>query len=199
MKTVIDAVNKYQGVWPDENLRELVTTDKSWDGGRRYTGRIEPRYDCSMGDNPCHDIDEKSWVVLCDRSKFNKCVDEMSKAEWIKSKPLVYTQEMSDNGVLPSVGMEYLREGGQVNKCLVNYGDFAIGLIVDHVKVNNKLPLTQTARGMCKPLTPSKTDTEKAIDSLNTFNLLQCKGWQDDLIEFIKSGEFHGVTFTGVK
>lgn len=69
------------------------------------------------------------------------------------SRP-VYTQAMCDAGELPSVGMEYLDDDGQISKCLVNYGDITIGLNVEHVDTKDYLPISQTSRGNCKPLTP---------------------------------------------
>ena len=41
---------------------------------------------------------------VCTREEFNKCVDEMSKAEWMNAKP-IYTKAMQHAGILPNIGM----------------------------------------------------------------------------------------------
>ena len=52
------------------------------------------------------------------------------------------------------------------------------------------------AKKTFKPI-DTRTDEEKAVDSLDNFNLSMTKGWQQDFIGFIKSGEFHGVKWVG--
>lgn len=63
------------------------------------------------------------YEYICTRDEFLDAVDELSKAEWMQKRvENVYTQEMKDNGELPSVGM----------KCEVKYsggGTFSNAII----------------------------------------------------------------------
>jgi len=92
-KSIVDAVNEFKGVWP-YNYDFMCETSK---------------------ENPPHIFKSTEGIHVnhmhthvCTREEFNQCVDEMSKAEWIKPVTLspIYTQEMADNGELPLVGME---------------------------------------------------------------------------------------------
>tara|TARA_R110000823_G_scaffold295316_2_gene414406 strand:+ start:5966 stop:6742 length:777 start_codon:yes stop_codon:yes gene_type:complete len=101
---------------------------------------------------------------------------------------LTYTQAMYDNGVQVESGMRFATEAGEyiaeyTNKKSVCFTD------------ENGFLVTVT-RGHARPI-DIRTDTEKAIDSLDDFNLCICNGWQEDVIGFIKSGEFHGVKWVG--
>lgn len=113
MKTVIDAVNEFKGEYEksydDDYDRCILLAKKNHreDGDRWHKGII---YFGGMTFN------EDVFKLVCTREEFNQCVDEMSKAEWIKPVTLspIYTQEMVDNGELPLVGMEVMSMG--VNK-----------------------------------------------------------------------------------
>ena len=65
-----------------------------------------------------------------------------------------YTQSMADASTFPSVGMEYLCEDGQLNRCLVIEQDKIIGLMIEHVPVSGVLPISQSSLCDIKPLTP---------------------------------------------
>ena len=77
MKTVIDAVNEYEAIPPKpcymENKEQIIMAKKPFEG--YLTG------DLTTGDGV---RDNEYWKVICTREEFNQCVDEMSKAEWIK-------------------------------------------------------------------------------------------------------------------
>ena len=92
METVIDAVNELIGQQHHDNLI----------GHLGWTYYYPTKGACNTGYS-FHD------EFVCTFDEFSKCVDEMSKAEWIKpkaeAKP-VYTQAMADNGELPIAGME---------------------------------------------------------------------------------------------
>jgi hypothetical protein len=88
MKTVIDAVNEFKGIWPYND--SLVMYFFSGANGYGYYSK-EADY---------------NGVTAFTSEKFNKCVDELSKAEWMSKPKPVYTQAMADNGELPVVGME---------------------------------------------------------------------------------------------
>jgi len=104
MKTVIDAVNEFKGDFDnteingfEEDQDQVLMANKAFDQFDQY--------DLSNGSN---NTSNEYWTVICTLDEFNQCVDEMSKAEWIKPVTLspIYTQEMADNGELPLVGME---------------------------------------------------------------------------------------------
>ena len=100
----------------------------------------------------------------------------------------VFTQEMADNGVQVEAGMRFATEAGEY---IAEYTNKKSVVFTDE----NGFLVTVT-RGHAKPI-DIRTDTEKAIDSLDDFNLCMCNGWQEDVIGFIKSGEFHGVKWVG--
>ena len=95
MKTVIDAVNYFFG-------------DKF------ITGKHEQHHThiCfSRGFYSAYASDVATSDIICTIKLYNKCVDEMSKAEWIKPKTEanpIFTQAMADNNILPRIGMECL-------------------------------------------------------------------------------------------
>lgn len=91
MKTVINAVNQLKAEWAfNDSVSAYFRI--SGETGYWYFGESKPL------------LDEH----VCTREEFNQCVDEMSKAEWIKpvTSP-TFTQAMYDKDVLPSVGMEF--------------------------------------------------------------------------------------------
>ena len=111
----------------------------------------------------------------------------------------IFTQEMADDGVLPSVGMEC-----RLGELLVVYilgktknfeltGQLAFEVIGgDDERINE----VGTSLGNFKPLTPPKTDDEKFMDALVEYNLCTDDlDWKEHLLGFIKSGELHGVSF----
>ena len=225
MKTVIDAVNEFKGVWPypsDNHMTQL------------------------------HEVG--SFEVAVD--DFNQCVDEMAtnygtsetysdykvNFEMINDdmKPVTvptFTQEMYDADIIPAIGMEVLfnsnpdidfkfdwNDGDKI-KCVSHSTDakgYAIGVFRHELGVTVSLVTC-----LIKPLTPPKTDTEKAIDDLNGVSfrnylfgsLQESLGYHrinddqqeyiEDIIskimgnypsitlEQIKAGKIHGVTFTG--
>ncbi len=106
----------------------------------------------------------------------------------------VYTKEMADNGELPPVGSEYLDEDNQLCKCLVNYGDLTIGIMLDHVPVNEYAALSQSTRGNTKPI-DTRTSKEKAIDDLSKM-VGDCES-DYGILQAIIDGKVHGVTFKG--
>lgn len=127
MKTVINAVNEFKGVWPYSD--SLVMYYFSGTNGYGYYSK-ESDY---------------NGVTAFTSEKFNQCVDEMAtnhgrhphtyaehKAAqehlYGKIKPVAvptFTQEMADDGVLPSVGMECLasRDNG------VNWFNFRVDYV----------------------------------------------------------------------
>ncbi|PHS21838.1 MAG: hypothetical protein COA84_15015 [Robiginitomaculum sp.] len=104
MKTVTDAVNEFKGDISSIRKSNGYDTD-------RFLHRLDINTDFgSKGEGVLYSCKNANCTstYLCTAKEFNQCVDEMSKAEWIKPvTPLTYTQAMADAGTLPSVGMEY--------------------------------------------------------------------------------------------
>jgi hypothetical protein len=129
----------------------------------------------------------------------------------LKAKPKpaqpVFTQAMADAGERPPIGSHARLKvscPGYVTKSPLAGEVVFIGA---HFKTN-------VGKLLCSYINPeeseggiavagafevidTRTDEEKAIDCLDDFNLSMCNGWQEDVIGFIKSGEFHGVKWVG--
>jgi len=98
MKTVIDAVNEFKGEYPyaEPSIVEQISTGNldSW------------REKCDR------ELNKDNFRIVCLKEEFNQCVADCSN--WFGNcsevKPVtlspIYTQEMADNGELPSVGMD---------------------------------------------------------------------------------------------
>ncbi|PHR55937.1 MAG: hypothetical protein COA43_14555 [Robiginitomaculum sp.] len=118
------------------------------------------------------------------------------------AKP-IYTQSMVDEGVLPVAGMECLftnrcDANTIYEKCTIEYiGDLYCVVILE----DNRQGCSRIANYDFKPLTPPKTDTEKAIDDLRDMDesISNNNDWHKNFIDAIKNNEIHGVTFTGDK
>jgi hypothetical protein len=174
MKTVIDAVNEFKGEWSDK----YGTCLWFYSGNEKY-----------IFGNSSH-----SPNTVCTRDEFNKCVDELSKAEWM-TKP-AYTQAMADNGELPAVGVEVeLEEDTKLFSCHYDEiyelkgGDRVIIVSVG-LRPDNGAPLVTITNGKgfstlnpdyIKPLTP-------------VIKLTDGKAYQFD-IEFV--GTVCGVYYKG--
>ena len=104
-KAMIDAVNKFNAVWPERTSYIVYNTG----GGLS---------DWPDGD----DIDllaTPQWKILCTKPEFNQYIKDMKKQVKPDDKP-VFTQAMVDNGDLPSVGMEcmvYDLNSDEFHKC----------------------------------------------------------------------------------
>ena len=96
MKTVIDAVNEFKGVWPYSNRSAMIYCKVS------YAMFKKGSYESFVHDS-FSNLNNDNWDSVCTLEEFNQCTNEMS--EYKPSNP-VYTQAMADNGDLPLVGME---------------------------------------------------------------------------------------------
>jgi hypothetical protein len=110
MKTEIDAVNEFKGVWPFKNRVVMVFCVKS------YAMHIQGVYSSFIHED--YSLLSDNFQPVCARDEFNQCVEDM-KTNWGASVSVdeyneqlkvksVFTQEMCDNDVLPSVGMEFM-------------------------------------------------------------------------------------------
>ena len=146
MKTVIDAVNKLKGIWnPCDSMmvcNQKTASISNW-----------------LYSEPISLLATPEWSVLCTREEFNQCVEDCSN-NFGKSKP-VYTQAMKDNGEQVPLGVDCLWGGHNYNyvPCkILCIDDSQFFMLVDgvHGIVGNPTNF--------KPLTPPKTDNEKAFD-----------------------------------
>ncbi len=103
----------------------------------------------------------------------------------------IYTQELEDNGSIVESGMLFATEAGEYTAEYTNKKSI--------VFTDEDGFLISINRRYAKPITPPKTDTEKAISDFH------CYGFGDGLtakasilaLDLIKAGKVHGVTFTG--
>lgn len=78
-KTVSDAVDYFDGVWPDGNSAVCVTTGPKWSGGNEYAGT----FDVAGEDfNEVYEIGDDSWVLVCTREEFEAEVARRKGEEW---------------------------------------------------------------------------------------------------------------------
>jgi hypothetical protein len=186
MKTIIDAVNELQGDLSNVNYKGDETyhcnVNYNEDSGWWCSRGVYGDFVCTIDDfrfkalDMAHHSPQNSFdYMMANKEPLTKELDvdiDWSKYEIDylmknKSEP-IYTQEMCDNGELPSVGMEclYYDDNKKQIKCKVMY-------LSEWVLV-----LSQTEKGYAqgveiakrvgdatvKPLTPPKTDKEKAIN-----------------------------------
>lgn len=130
------------------------------------------------------------------------------KVEPVQAKP-VYTKEMSDNGKLPSVGMEFMWSQWASEKlklCTM----IAISGHECWIELGDKSIIIGNITG-CKPIDPRTTE-EKAVDEIDKIitsannQIIEkyrkdsaFKSESESLMEFIKRGKITGVSFKGEK
>jgi len=171
----INAVNKYKATW--ENGKNYI-----------YVGSSSNTIKCGSLQITHGMVENNQWDFVCNESEFNKCVEEMTNMN-IK---LIYTKEMVDAGVMPSVGMEVMHLA--VKKVVMLPADLNSKYVLNSVNDFYSLALIHDI----KPL-DTRTDKEKALDGLS---------WNGEgltakacvlALDLIMSGKVHGVTFTGSK
>ena len=120
----------------------------------------------------------------------------------------IFTQAMCDAGELPSEGMECLISDCAGND-FFNRFDGKILTIICHTTNTNgdataafsyideegDMAYHAFLPHKFKPLTPPKTDTEKAVDDMASF--VGSSESDFGIIQAIKDGKIHGVTFKG--
>tara|TARA_R110002111_G_scaffold44030_8_gene80261 strand:+ start:4914 stop:5510 length:597 start_codon:yes stop_codon:yes gene_type:complete len=172
LKTVWDAIIYYGGSNFVNGKREQHHTHVI---SIHNTEKIGTAYASDIGMN----------AIICGIKTYNQCIDDMSTnygrsslkhlAIWqaglkeskealdsIVNKSLVYTQEMADNGELPSVGMICKHLGVEKK-------------VTAPLDVNNKMVLTSVANGIyslahCNDIYPiyTRTKKERAIDEIES-------------------------------
>ena len=105
-----------------------------------------------------------TWVT--DNSEKEWLVDNVFHISNKPQPPLTYTQAMADNGELPSVGMEFMGKGYAYKSDTKEWfklealGVYNNKVIAESCNEANQVQLYS----VFKPLTPPKTDKEKAIE-----------------------------------
>jgi hypothetical protein len=151
MKTVIDAVNEFEGEWPfwsdfmcqasarnmtfpDFQLRESHSFDVNDNHTHTCTRKefLATVAECETNFGKCkqsyHDYKIKFWVD--DILNIPKSVNHRCSYSFTDKPTPTYTQAMADNGVSPSVGMECLMDGTKIIYVVVlpadNEGDLIL-------------------------------------------------------------------------
>ncbi len=135
--------------------------------------------------------------------------EEKEALDSIVNKPLVYTQEMSDNGVLPSVGMRFLC-GEEMEEDLrtIDFKDKEVEVIgISKHKNRDIITFHHNTLGIgcgiffsswVKPV-DTRTKKEKAIDELRDFDNSICNDteWYANFLQAIIDGKITGVKWVG--
>jgi hypothetical protein len=119
----------------------------------------------------------------------------------IPDRGLIFTQEMYDNGELPSVGMECLAVYGSVGGLMAN-----TQVVIAHINDKGQFAcidskgdyliqyISEDSAESFKPLTPPKTDREILFDQINAMPRLYIED-ASKLVDKIINGDLHGVTW----
>jgi hypothetical protein len=223
MKTVMDAVNEFMGEWlvvrqdDDEQLALYLTShnpeysnDKEGEIYKGFTGFSEDKYL-----QVCTREEFLAAVAECENN-FGQCDDTYAdyNIAWTHApiKPPVYTQEMADHEIKPLVGMDVeLVIFENLTSCgHIEYKN-EIGFLFRY-KENNLCDFVEFSGDVAfKPLTPPKTDRERAIDDLNriitdayqdaTDSYISNSRFKSEairLLDEIIDGEIYGVLFQPV-
>ena len=114
-----------------------------------------------------------------------------------KAKEMIYTKEMQEAGELPKVGMMV---DFRKCDCEVMTGEDAVGYFVIMYEGEWEVVNTSDITAI-----DTRTDTEKAIDDLAdgiSASYSDDQSFKEDainMLNFIKAGKIHGVTFAGDK
>lgn len=129
-----------------------------------YAEKWVNKYFERTDDNKQDYIDALNGDVKTTMDAVNEFKGELDNVISAEAKP-VYTQEMADNGVLPSVGMECLIFNGELHN--PEYEKAEIDFIGVHVAVYSSESCTERTCNLelikFKPI-DQRTDKEKAID-----------------------------------
>ena len=122
--------------------------------------------------------------------------------DYKESKEMIYTQEMFKNNEIPKVGMMVLSREEElevVSVYRINTSNAVLTLMNNKTSCVNALYFKTNESINIKPI-DQRTDEEKAIDDLIDFFRANVTGRKGDLLlEAIKAGKIHGVTFTESK
>jgi hypothetical protein len=127
MKTTIDAVNEFKGEWATDDEMDPVThiVMANINSGEYLKGELKVARGA---------VGNYYWKVICSHEEFNNLVLRLSsnfgksisyetyKQPW-KETNMIYTQEMADNGVFPSVGMEVVARYNFDSKRVAHQGE----------------------------------------------------------------------------
>ena len=190
MKTVLDAVNEFKGVWPYSHCESIIychTSTSMYNKGD---------YQSYVYDN-FSNLNSNCFSSVCTLEEFNRCVKDCTN--WFGNcsevKPL-YTKQIQEAGELPPVGSEAVC-------CYTNETHKIIAHDLFHEDGHYALVCDDTGywgAEACRwsPI-DTRTDKEKAIEDFNDgYNGLTVKA-SELALKLIIDGKIHGVTFTGSK
>lgn len=210
LKTVWDAVNELRG---DLNNTLLFGADDIY----LFYCIDNSDYVCSTRSTQS---DNEEFV--CTTAEFNALVEEMTLGLDVNSvthgelfnyvnadkallkkenKPLVYTQEMADNGELPSAGMECLfKIDGEYKTITVLYNSkevMVFSYTFDGVRVEDARVKSFNHIDI-KPI-DTRTKKQKAIDELRNLDDSICNNieWHANFLQAIIDGKITGVKWVG--
>tara|TARA_R110001606_G_scaffold385158_1_gene548513 strand:- start:12945 stop:13838 length:894 start_codon:yes stop_codon:yes gene_type:complete len=148
-------------------------------------------------DNRSDFLDVYKSVVNRPQSTLTETPEEKEALDSIVNKPLVYTQEMADNGELPSVGMKIKLQYNQFSQPI----ECELLFISDQYMIAKKDNFEQHYhRGTWKPEPiETRTKKEKAIDDMVEQLTMEGIVTYDNIILKILIEKFVGNKITGVK
>ncbi len=200
LKKVWDAVNEFKGEWLNPKAMAIIGTEY----GNMY-------FLCTQGYDGVRKDSKYHHVALL--GEFNTLVEEMKLGLDVnpvnhdhylnytdadktplekENNPLVYTQEMADNGVLPSVGMKAMIKGFEREILL---GPDSDG---DYITLDANGCYDFDSANQFKPI-DQRTKKEKAIDELRNLDDSICNDikWHANFLQAIIDGKITGVKWVG--
>jgi hypothetical protein len=192
MKAVIDAVNGLKGDWPYNDSIVMYFT-KGADGYGFYSKVYRGNIEIAITSEQFNDIVSQMETNFGECNPINVSHYKLTDKVLLTKEPtLTYTQEMTDNGELPSVGMG----------CIAFDGKSETKVTVAHINNKNQfacrddngdyfIHCPEDIDESFKPLTPPKTDKEKAIE----LYILQQPPLTVNEAELIKNAFSAGVSF----
>lgn len=183
MKTIFDAVNELQGSLSNCRHYNYSCTKINYiyissSSNTSFTDEIQVT---------CKLVNNNSWVLICEEKEFNALVAEMetnfgkcsvddviayrrATKELLKPESNIYTQEMHDNGELPSAGMKVQLEedteffscaSGEITTLKTNDIVYVVSVGKRSDNGNDVITVMQSDSGFCtinpdyiKPITP---------------------------------------------
>jgi hypothetical protein len=195
MKTVMDAVNEFRGEWRidcqgDDEQLALYQTEYSPEFPDSKKGELHKGFTGFLDDiylQVCTRSEFLATVAEC-KTNFGRCTQSYEEYKRLYNSVMgkdtqapVYTQEMDDNGELPSVGAYFLHEGKKV-KCISTSEEE--GGVVTFLTNSNAIDCCWNNGVWVKPLTPP-------------VELIDGKAYQFDCGANIRIGIFSGNGFSG--
>ena len=111
----------------------------------------------------------------------------------------IYTQEMYDSGRLPDVGMEALysfNSGESKFRCDIRYITDRGDVVIYSIPYECEMIIRYDRESVGLYPIDTRTDKERAVDDLKTFINDYSGSIELNILNAIRAGRIHGVTFT---